>query len=478
MAKQPAPGSTKTRLVPPLSHEAAAELYECFLLDALDLARSIAGATPLVAVSPPESAEYFRAAAADLAQIPQIGASLDERLERVLTQCVERGFDQVVALGSDSPTLPAGFVAEAFSRLDDETVDVVLGPTDDGGYYLIGWKERHPQLVRGVEMSTSRVLCDTLARAAAAEICVSQVAGWYDVDEPADLERLEGDLRTPGDCGLHTRRLFERRGGTLGGAARGGARGGSAPGGGTRGGGTPGGGARGDLLRSAAIVPALNEAGNVASLVAELLEQPVEWIVVVDNGSTDDTAAAAAAAGAIVVSEPRRGYGFACAAGSRAALERGADVLVYIDGDHSSRPQELPQLLRPLLDNDADLVLGSRVRGQVETGSMRPHQRFGNWLAAALVRRLYGIAVTDLGPYRAIRAESFERLDMQEMTFGWPTEMAVKSARMRGRIVEVPVSWRVRRSGTSKVSGTVKGSLLAGYDILRVVLRNSRRDPP
>ena len=444
MAKQPAPGSTKTRLVPPLTPEGAAELYQCFLRDALDLARSIAAATPIVAISPPESADYFRALAPDLEQLPQIGESLAERLEHVLTRCLEQGFDQVVAISSDSPTLPAGHVAEALSRLSDEAVDVVLGPTDDGGYYLIGWKRPLPELVRGIEMSTPSVLSDTLERAAAAGVRASLVDSWYDVDQAADLERLRADLETQRDVGLNTRRLLERR---------------------RR--------ARHGGLCTAAIVPALDEAANIEALVAELREEPIEWIIVVDNGSSDDTAAAAEAAGAIVVSEPRRGYGFACAAGTRAALERNADVLVYIDGDHSSRPQELTRLLQPLVDDAADLVLGSRTRGQIEPGSMRPHQRFGNWLAAALMRRLYGVAVTDLGPYRAIRAQTLARLELQEMTFGWPTEMAVKSARMGARLVEVPVSWRVRRAGTSKVSGTLKGSLLAGYQILRVVLTGS-----
>ena len=235
----------------------------------------------------------------------------------------------------------------------------------------------------------------------------------------------------------------------------------------------PGGAQRG-VPTTAVIIPALNEAGNLESLVAELLAEPVEWIIIVDNGSTDDTAAVAEKAGAVVVSEPRRGYGFACAAGSRAALERGADLLVYMDGDHSSRADELPSLLQPLIDGEADLVLGSRVLGHIEGRAMAPHQRFGNWLSAGLIRRLYGVPVTDLGPYRAIRAELFVRLEMQEMTFGWPTEMTVKSAREGARLAEIPVSWHVRREGDSKVSGTVKGSVLAGYHILRVTFRHSR----
>ena len=222
---------------------------------------------------------------------------------------------------------------------------------------------------------------------------------------------------------------------------------------------------------TAVIVPALDEGDNIGALAAAALLQPVEWTIVVDNGSSDDTAVRAAKAAAVVVSEPRRGYGFACAAGSQAALARGAELLVFIDGDLSSRPDEMPGLLEPLLADEADLVLGSRVLGTIEPGAMLPHQRFGNWLSAALIRRLYRIRVTDLGPFRAIRSTLFEQLDMREMTFGWPTEMTVKSARRGARIVEVPVTWSTRNAGRSKVSGTVRGSILAGYHILRVTAR-------
>ena len=228
-----------------------------------------------------------------------------------------------------------------------------------------------------------------------------------------------------------------------------------------------------DRLATVVIVPALDEGDNIASLVEAISLQPVECVIVVDNGSSDETAARASAAGAVVVSEPRHGYGYACAAGSEAALARGADVLVFIDGDHSSRPDEMPAILQPLLDDNADLVLGSRVRGRIAAGAMLPHQRFGNWLTAAIMRRVFRLPVTDLGPYRAIRSTFFERLDMQEMTFGWPTEMTIRCALGGARIVEVPVTWSTRKAGRSKVSGTVKGSVLAGYHILRVIARHA-----
>lgn len=225
------------------------------------------------------------------------------------------------------------------------------------------------------------------------------------------------------------------------------------------------------MLTTAVIIPALNEAGNIGSLVRETLQQAVTWVIVVDNGSTDETAVLAREAGAEVVREPRRGYGYAVAAGTAAALNLGADVLVTMDGDFSSLPRELPRLLAPIAEQQADLVLGSRMLGHIAAGAMLPHQRFGNWLASGLMSWLYKVSVTDLGPFRAIRADMMRALDMHEMTFGWPTEMMVKVAKKNGRIVEVPVSWHVRRSGDSKVSGTVRGSLLAAYYILGVTVR-------
>ena len=216
------------------------------------------------------------------------------------------------------------------------------------------------------------------------------------------------------------------------------------------------------------IIPALNEAGNIAQLVRQAAAQPVARVIVADNGSTDNTGPLAAEAGAHVVLEPRRGYGYACAAGVAAAS---ADILLFLDGDFSSLPDEMPRLFQPVQQGQADLVLGSRVLGEILPGAMPPHQRFGNWLTSALMRQLYRVAVTDLGPYRAIRRDLLMELHMQEMTFGWPTEMMVKCARRRVPILEVPVSFAPRRAGQSKVSGTLRGSVLAAYYILGVTLR-------
>jgi glycosyltransferase involved in cell wall biosynthesis len=222
-------------------------------------------------------------------------------------------------------------------------------------------------------------------------------------------------------------------------------------------------------LKATVIIPALNEAGNIRQLVGEVRAiAPVE-VIVVDNGSTDSTAAEAKAARAEVVSEPRRGYGYACAAGVAAVQD--SDILVFMDGDGCFLPSDLPELLSPILENRVDMVLGSRARGHIESGAMPAHQRFGNWLASRLMNWLYGLAITDLGPYRAIRRSLLTQLDMQEMTYGWPTEMIVKSARRGARIVEVPVIYRNRRFGQSKVSGTVRGTILAAWYIFGVTFR-------
>ena len=221
---------------------------------------------------------------------------------------------------------------------------------------------------------------------------------------------------------------------------------------------------------TAVIIPALNEAGTIADLVKAVRQQPIDEIIVVNNGSTDGTADTAREAGARVVEESRRGYGYACAAGMHAVQE--AELLVFLDGDFSFLPEEMPLLLSPIQAGQADLVLGSRKLGSIAPGSMPFQQRFGNWLTAGLVRVLYRVPITDLGPYRAIRRGLLEDLSMQEMTYGWPTEMIVKAAQHKARILEVPVSYHTRRAGQSKVSGTLRGTILAGYRILSVTFRH------
>lgn len=227
-------------------------------------------------------------------------------------------------------------------------------------------------------------------------------------------------------------------------------------------------------LRIAAVIPALNEAPSIGRVVHGLRTQTttaLAQIIVVDNGSTDGTADVAREAGATVVAEPRRGYGYACRAGVLAA---DADVIVLLDGDAADDPADLPRVLALVLDDSADLVVGSRSLGTLEPGSMTPHQVFGNWLAATIMRRLYGMAVSDLGPFRAIRRADLLALDMQEMTYGWSVEMMVKAARAGLRYREVPVSYRRRAGGVSKVAGTLSGSVRAGWCILSTTFRHWR----
>ena len=198
-------------------------------------------------------------------------------------------------------------------------------------------------------------------------------------------------------------------------------------------------------------------------------------IIVVDNGSSDGTGEIAGRAGASVVREERRGYGRACYAGVLTAEE--ADVIVLLDGDGSDDPEDLSRVLRPLLAGEADLVIGSRALGSREPGSMSPQQVFGNRLTASLIRLLYGVKVSDMGPFRAIWRDDLLALDMREMTYGWPVEMMVKAIRAGYRYREVPVVYRRRTGGASKVGGNLRASLKIGWYIISAVLRYSRWTP-
>ena len=219
-------------------------------------------------------------------------------------------------------------------------------------------------------------------------------------------------------------------------------------------------------MRVSLIIPALNEADCLSALLAEIPAGLIDQTIVVDNGSTDRTAEVAQTAGALVIDEPRRGYGYACAAGAAAAE---GDVLVFMDGDGSFAPGELPDLLAPLHRVEADLVLGSRMLR--ERVMMPDHQRAGNLIFAWLLRQRFGLKLTDLGPYRAICRELLMELNMQERTFGWPLEMIIKTARLQRMIVEVPVAYRPRFAGQSKISGTLRGSIQTAYRFLLVALR-------
>ncbi len=205
IAKRPAAGQTKTRLTPPLTSPQAAQLYECFLRDTLDIARAVPDVARYIYYAPDEAAGYFQALAPDFDLTPQVGADLGERLDQALTRFLALGFERVVVMDSDSPTLPAASVAQAFATLADH--DVALGPCDDGGYYLIGLTRPQPQLLRGVVMSQPHVLRDTLARAAAAGLRVALLPQWYDVDTADELARLQTELGLAASA-PHTRALL------------------------------------------------------------------------------------------------------------------------------------------------------------------------------------------------------------------------------------------------------------------------------
>ncbi len=216
------------------------------------------------------------------------------------------------------------------------------------------------------------------------------------------------------------------------------------------------------------VIPAFNEALSIDRVLADIPRAWVRDIIVVNNNSSDSTSEVARRSGATVLDEPRQGYGFACLKGLDHLRQNPPDVVVFLDADYSDYPEQLPLLVAPILSGEFDLVIGSRATGQREPGSMTPQQLFGNALATWLIRWLHGFRYTDLGPFRAISWKALETLQMQDQTYGWTVEMQLKALKKSLRITEVPVNYRCR-IGHSKVSGTVKGTVLAGYKILKWV---------
>ncbi|MCH2374947.1 MAG: glycosyltransferase family 2 protein [Planctomycetes bacterium] len=222
-----------------------------------------------------------------------------------------------------------------------------------------------------------------------------------------------------------------------------------------------------DRLFTTVVIPAYNEEASIGKVLAAIDSQAVDDVIVVDNGSTDATVEVARNGDARVVAEPRRGYGSACLAGL-AAIRPETECVIFLDADFSDSPEELPALSSPIINDVADLVIGSRIRGQREPGALAPQALFGNKLACFLIRLIWRHSYTDLGPFRAVRRSALDRLKMRDRNFGWTVEMQVRAVQEGLRIEEVPVPYR-RRIGKSKITGTVMGTFSAGYKILYTI---------
>ncbi|MDA2918312.1 glycosyltransferase family 2 protein [Desulfobacterota bacterium AH_259_B03_O07] len=223
------------------------------------------------------------------------------------------------------------------------------------------------------------------------------------------------------------------------------------------------------------IIPAFNEADSILSVINDIPKDMIDEIVVVNNGSSDGTEVIARNAGATVIKEDRRGYGYACLKGIEYAMSKPdsvkPNIVVFLDGDYSDYPQEMVELITPILEHDYDLVIGSRTLGKMESGAMLPQAVFGNFLATRLIKWFYGVTFTDLGPFRAIKFDKLLSLNMEDKTFGWTAEMQVKAAKIGLKYIEVPVSYR-KRVGVSKITGTLSGTINAGYKILWTIFRH------
>lgn len=220
------------------------------------------------------------------------------------------------------------------------------------------------------------------------------------------------------------------------------------------------------------IIPAFNEENAVGNVIRDIPKEYIKEIIVVNNNSNDATKENAAAAGATVLDQPQQGYGNACLKGIEyiKQLEPLPKIVVFLDADYSDHPEELPKLLKPILEDGYDMVIGSRALGAKEKGSMTPQQVFGNWLATRMMRILYNVNYTDLGPFRAIKYDALIKVDMKDRTYGWTVEMQLKAAKLGLKTTEVAVNYR-KRIGFSKISGTIKGTVLAGYKIITTILK-------
>ena len=222
------------------------------------------------------------------------------------------------------------------------------------------------------------------------------------------------------------------------------------------------------------IIPAFNESASIGKVVEDIPKNIVKEVIVVNNNSTDLTEEIAGKAGATVLRETKKGYGYACLKGMEYIAQKPEndqpDIVVFIDGDYSDFPEETTELVKPIIEKDYDLVIGSRALGNRDKGAMLPQQIFGNWLATFLIKVFYRVRFTDLGPFRAIKYKKLLALNMQDTTYGWTVEMQVKAAKQNLKCIDVPVNYR-KRIGKSKVTGTIRGTIMASYKIILTIFK-------
>lgn len=455
ICKTPCAGRSKTRLCPPLRPEECAAASSCFIGDLASTIAAVAadGRAAGYAVYTPAGTERELCALLPegFGLVPQGDGDLGARLEKGIADLLAAGHAGAILVNSDSPTLPRAILEAAVDavRAGD---NVVLSPALDGGYTLIGLSRRHPRLFADMPWSTDRVYALTVERAREIGVPVVALDGWYDVDDGASYAMLEREFdgirppcaKGPPQDAPRTRAFVERRAAV------------SRP-------------PRGRIAATV-IIPCLNEEAPIFEVVRDVVAAGVGEVIVVDNGSTDRTAERAAAAGARVVREPRRGYGRACAAGL-AAVAPGTEIVCFMDGDGSDVPAGIAGVVAPVAGGEADFVMGSRLRGRREPGSLTPQQVAAGWLAGWLLRLCYGARFTDMSPLRAMRTDTLRSLGMTETTYGWNLEMQMRVAASGLRALEVAVDHRCRRGGQSKVSGNLVAGVTAAFKIITTFVR-------